>query len=218
MLVPFSVQGKAGLRFSSGEIALPALYDATWRISPHLYGFRAGEQYGLLSPAGRQVHPCTLPALFMGFREVTAATVLDWVTQYGIGQSPPLHRVLGRLCHADVLWAEEVTPQLWRLDELRHVLPSGELVHITSAHQADTRPAVLFFGDATAMTHIVPVLTESTHLLLVTQQQWMESATTLGLPEILPAPAEVLNPEQIGYRGSYGRLRALLTLKARRKR
>ena len=211
MLVSFSVKDKAGLRFSSGEIALPAIYDATWRIGTRLYGFRSGERYGILSDSGRQVHACSLPALYVGFREVTPATVLAWVTERGIGNLPPLQWVLGRLCHADLLRAEEVTPQLWKTGELRHVLSSGEVVHITPAQRADILPGGLYAAEATAVRETVLVLTESAQLLSLTQQQCVDSAIAVELPETFSRPAAHLSPAQEEQWAFYRQLQALLT-------
>jgi len=211
MLVSFSVKGKVGLRFSSGEIALPAIYDASWRISSHLYGFRSGDRYGILSDSGRQVHACALPALYVGFREVTPATVLAWVTEHGIGNLPPLQWVLGRLCHADLLRAEEVTPPLWRTGQLRHVLPSGEVVHITPAHRADIMPAGPYAAEASAVKETVLVLTESMHLLSLTRQECVDSAIAVELPETFRSPAAPLSPAQEERWAFYRQLRALLT-------
>ena len=213
MLVSFAVKGKAGLRFSSGEIALPAIYDATWRISPQLHGFRSGERYGILSASGRQVHACALPALYVGFREVTPATVLNWVSEHGIGNLPPLQWVLGRLCHADLLRAEEVTPQLWKTGQLRHVLSSGEIVHITPAQRCDIMPAGLYAAEATAVMETVLVLTESTHLLSLTLQACVESAIAVELPETFSGTAFPLNPAQEERWTFCRQLRALLTSK-----
>ena len=210
MLVSFSVKGKAGLRFSSGEIALPAIYDATWRISTRLFGFRSGERYGILSDSGRQVHACALPALYVGFREVTPAAVLGWVTEHGIGNLPRLQWVLGRLCHADLLRAEEVTPQLWKTDQLRHVLSSGEVVHITPDHRADTMPAGPYAAEATALWETVLVLTESTHLVSLSRQECVDSAIAVELPETFRAPAVPLSAAQEERRAFYRQLRALL--------
>ena len=211
MLVSFSIRGKAGLRFSSGEIALPAVHDATWRISPQLYGFRAGGQYGIISHSGRQVQACALPALYVGFREVTPATVLGWVTEHGIGQVPPLQWVLGRLCYADLLRAEEVTPQLWRTDQLRHVLPSGEKVHVTPAQRVDTMPGGPYAADNAAEAEIVLVLTESTHLLALTRHECLESAIAMVLPEPPQGTGLPLSAAQEEKRAFYRQLRALLT-------
>jgi len=210
MLVSFSDKGKAGLRFSSGEVALPAIYDATWRISPRLHGFRSGERYGILSDSGRQVHACTLPALYVGFREVTPATVLDWVTEHSIGSLLPLQWVLGHFCYADLLRAEEVTPQLWRTGQLRHALPSGEVIYITSAQRADTMPAGLYAAEAVAARETVFVLTGSTHLLSLSQHACLESAITVELPGA-PSRAVALSPAQEERWAFYRQLRALLT-------
>lgn len=211
MLVSFSVKGKAGLKFSSGEIALPAVYDVTWRISPLLYGFRSGERYGILSHTGRQVQACALPALYVGFREVTPATILDQVTEHGTGNLPPLQWVLGRLCYADLLRAEEVTSRLWRAGQLRHVLPSGELVHITPAQRADVMPAEAYVAEVTDIRENVLVLTEPTHLLSLTRQECLESAITVELPETCIAPEGALSTAQQERRAFCRQLRALLT-------
>ncbi|OGX83202.1 hypothetical protein [Hymenobacter glacialis] len=213
MLISFAVKGKAGLRFSSGEIALPAIYDATWRISPQLYGFRSGERYGILSNTGRQVQACALSSLYVGFREVTPATVLNWVSEHGIGNLPPLQWVLGRLCHADLLRAEEVTPQLWKSGQLRHVLSSGDIVHITPAQRCDTMPGGLYAAEATALRETVLVLTESTQLLSMTLQACVESAITVELPETLRGTPAPLSPAQEERWAFCRQLRALLTSK-----
>ena len=209
MLVSFSVRGKAGLRFSSGEIALPSVYDATWRLSPRLYGFRSGERYGILSDSGRQVQACALPALYVGFREVTPAAVLAWVVADGLGAVPPLQWVLGRLCHADLLRAEEVTPQLWRTGQLRHALPSGEVVHVTPAQRIDTVPTGPYAAEAAALRDTVLVLTESTHLLSLSR--YACAAIAVAVPETLHGAPAALNPAQEERRAFYRQLRALLT-------
>ena len=208
ILVPFQFQGKAGLKFSTGEVALPALYDATWRISPRLFGFRQGEQYGILSHTGRQVMACTLPALAVGFREITPAAVLECVAALGFGQLPPLQWVLGRLCYADVLWAEEITPQIWRAGRLRHVLSSGELVRIRPEQYADILPAATHAAEAAAIQQEVPMLAGSGNVYLLTTWQCAESSI---VPPLLQQSAgENSNSVQAERWSAHRALRALL--------
>ncbi|GAA4020332.1 hypothetical protein GCM10022408_37910 [Hymenobacter fastidiosus] len=154
---------------------------------------------------------CALPALYVGFREVTPATVLDWVTEHGIGNLPRLQWVLGRLCYADLLRAEEVTSKLWHIDQLRHVLPSGELIHITPAQRADSMPAAAYVAEATSIQENVLVLTESTHLLSLTRQECLESAIAVELLAAGKYTEAALNPTQAARWAFNRQLRALLT-------
>ena len=96
--------------------------------------------------------------------------------------------MLGRLCYADLLRAEEVTPPLWRTGQLRHVLPSGEVVHITPAQRADIMPADPYAAEASAVKETVLVLTESMHLLSLTRQECVDSAIAVELPETFRSP------------------------------
>ena len=211
-LVSFQFRGRAGLKFSASKVTLPALYDTTWRISPCLFGFRQGKQYGVLSRTGRQAMACTLPALAVGFREIIPAAVLECVAALGFGQLPPLQWVLGRLCYAGVLRAEEITWQLWRADGLRHVLSSGELVHIRPEQYAPILPAAPNAAKAAAIQQKVPMLAESGNVQLLTT--WKCAESSIVLPLLQQSAGEDLNSVQAERWLAHRTLWALALLRA----
>ena len=173
---------------------MPAHYDAVWPIGTRLYGFRQDDRYGVISCTGRVICECTLPALYVGFREVTPAAVLDHVVVLGLGNAPRLQQVLGRPCYADLLRAEEVTPQLWRANLLRHVLPSGELVRIRPARYTETMPVGGQEAETAAAQDRVLVLGEGGDLRTLTYRECAAGAPAPEQPTLPAAP--VPNGEQ----------------------
>ena len=139
LLSPFHVNHRYGLRTAAKQV-LPPRYDAVWPLlSGRFWGFRQGEVFGVLAVDGAVVSPCTLPAVYRGFTQLSATeeqAALRVSEPYYLGHMrrhfPGLQVFDLDLCKPGSWLAEEVTPHLEESDCV--FLETGERTLLLWSH------------------------------------------------------------------------------------
>ena len=120
-LAVFKEAGCYGLRTPQEQL-LPPEYDAVWpMLGGNFWGFRKGEDFGVVAADGEEVISCSLPARYQGYRELTAedeyralqvneTRFLSYLREQYLG----LHITGSKLCQPAAWMVEELTPYLER--------------------------------------------------------------------------------------------------------